>query len=152
MGIMPKALASLAMCVAEALQPAAAVAQETTQPEVRSDGYFANFFHFEFKPGKSDEGLEILKETLIPAYRRAGVDVKLIEDMMGTKNLYLIIPLRSGPAYYSYVLPPQDADAWRALTAMSGDPAEAERRLDRFVDLLARQWQTMIFVPRLEAQ
>ena len=69
-------------------QPRPAAAQNSA-PQLRQGGYFANMFRFEFRPGKSDEGLTILRETLIPAYRKAGIDVLLIEDMVGTKDLYL---------------------------------------------------------------
>lgn len=129
-------------------QPRPAAAQNSA-PQLRQGGYFANMFRFEFRPGKSDEGLTILRETLIPAYRKAGIDVLLIEDMVGTKDLYLMVPLRDGPAYYSSQSPQQDVDLWRELIkSLGGDEGKAEKRLDAFINLLVRQSQTLVFVNR----
>ena len=123
-----------------------AIGQE--EPKQRSGGYFANLFQFEFAPGKTDEALSILESSLIPAYRRAGIDVTLVEDLLGTKDIYLLVELKSGPEYYSYDVPPQDMAAWQALHEIVGE--EGEQELDRFVGYLVRQSQTMVFVNRDE--
>ncbi|MCA1749433.1 MAG: hypothetical protein ABR601_07410 [Parasphingopyxis sp.] len=139
-------LIATAVIVAQPL-PVAAQPAEQESPTVRSDGHFANLFRFEFKPGKSDEALTILRETLLPAWRAAGVEARLVEDMLGTKDVWLFVPLENGPEYYAYETPPQDIRAWAALNALfEGDAAAAERRLDEFVDLLVRQQQALVFV------
>lgn len=114
--------------------------------ELRGGGSFANLFRFEFYPGKTDEGLEILTETLIPAYKKAGVEVTLIEDLLGTKDIYLIVPLREGPAYYSFTVPQQDAAAWKELIKLTGSAEKAEARLDKLIGYVKRQTQTLIFI------
>jgi hypothetical protein len=128
------------------------VAQEPTvmEEEKRSDGSFANLFHFTFKPGKTDEGLEILRTTLLPSFSKANIKVTLIEDLMGTKDIMLIIPLEQGPSYYEYVMPAQDQRLWTSLLYLAGSPEKAEANLDRFIGLLEKQSQTMVFLPRLE--
>lgn len=131
---------------AQAAQGAVSAQDITPKAELRRNGHFANMFRFVFKPGKSDEALEILKGTLLPAYRKAGIKVELIEDLMGTKDVYLIVPLRSGPNYYLYDVPPEDADAWKALMDMSGGPAEGEQRMDAFIGYVMQQSQSLVFV------
>ena len=143
------AVASALLTVLSVGQPSTATAQSSSPTQVRQGGYFANMFRFEFRPGKSDEGLTILRDTLIPAYRKAGIDVQLIEDMVGTKDVYLIVPLRDGPAYYSFQTPPQDVQLWRELIkSVGGDEGKAEKRLDAFINLLVRQSQTLVFISR----
>lgn len=140
------ALLAIAPAGTSLIAPAHAQAQDNPT-ETRSGGHFANLFQFTFKPGKSDEALEILNETRVPAYRDAGIDVTVIEDLLGTKDIFLLVPLRDGPAYFASEQPAQDMDAWRSLNAMfEGDAAAAERRLDAFVDLLDRQFQRLVFV------
>jgi hypothetical protein len=115
--------------------------------EKRKNGVYANFFHFEFLPGKTDDALNILNKTLIPAYRNAGVDVTVIEDLMGTKDVFMIIPLKSGPEYYSFVVPAQDAEAWKQLVKITGSAEKAEAQMDEFIGYVKRQSQTLVFIP-----
>lgn len=104
-------------------------AQETApSEETRKGGSFANMFHFEFHPGKTDEALAILRKTLIPAYRNAGIEVTLIEDLLGTKDIFLVVPLKDGPAYYNFIVPKQDAEAWKQLIKLIGSAEKAEQQ------------------------
>ncbi len=137
----------LAICISALAAPVAVMAQGgVPKAELRRNGHFANMFRFEFKPGKSDEALEILKGILLPAYRKAGIKAELIEDLLGTKDVYLIVPLRSGPNYYGYEVPPEDVDAWTALMETAGGPAEGEKRMDAFIAYVVRQSQSLVFV------
>ena len=115
----------------------------------REDGTFANMFHFTFKPGKSDEGLELLRSSLIPAFLQSEINVTLIEDLMGTKDVMLIVPLEQGPSYYASTMPVQDQKLWASLNTLLGSPEKAEEQLDKFVGLLEKQSQTLVFLPKL---
>ncbi len=127
--------------------PGVAAAQVgVPKAELRRNGHFANLFHFEFKPGKSDEALEILKGSLLPAYRKAGIKAELVEDLLGAKDAYLIVPLRSGPNYYAYEVPPEDVDAWKALMETAGGAAEGEKRMDAFIGYVVKQSQSLVFI------
>jgi hypothetical protein len=112
----------------------------------RENGTYANLFRFEFKPGKTDEGLVIFKNTLMPAFKNAGVKVTLLEDLMGTKDLLALIELKDGPSFYEYSVPRQDLVLFEELIKLAGSEQEAEVQLDRFVNLLVRQSQTLVFV------
>lgn len=112
----------------------------------RTGGSYANLFKFEFKPGKTDEGLDILKSTLIPAFNNAGVRITLIEDLMGQKDLIALIELKEGPSFYEYVLPKQDLMLLKELLKISGSEEETERRLDQFINLLVKQTQTLVYI------
>ncbi len=112
----------------------------------RTGGDYANLFRFEFKPGKTDEGLEILNSTLIPAFKNAGVKVTIIEDLMGSKDILALINLKDGPSFYEYVLPKQDLILLKELLKLSGSEEEAEKRLDKFINLLVRQTQTLVYI------
>lgn len=116
------------------------------EPVEKKGGHFANLFTFEFKPGKTDEGLGILRKTLIPAYESTGVHPTIIEDLLGTKDVLLIVPLKNGPDYYKYEVPPQDSAAFKALIKNAGSPEKAEKELDRFIGYVARQSQRLVFV------
>ncbi len=87
-----------------------------------------------------------MKGTLVPAYRKAGIKAELIEDLLGTKDVYLIVPLRSGPNYYGYDVAPEDVDAWKALMETAGSPAEGEKRMDAFIGYVVRQSQSLVFI------
>ena len=120
--------------------------QDAIKGVKRTGGTYANLFTFEFKPGKTDEGLEILNSTLIPAFKNAGVEVTIIEDLMGTKDLLALIELKEGPSFYEYVLPKQDLILFKELLKISGSEEEAEKSLDRFINLLVRQTQTLVYI------
>ena len=122
--------------------------QETNTNEgvKRTGGRYANLFRFEFKLGKTDEGLDILNATLIPAFKNAEVEVTIIEDLMGSKDLFALIELKDGPSFYEYTFPKQDMDLFTELLKLSGSEQEAEKRLDKFIDLLVRQTQTLVYI------
>jgi hypothetical protein len=119
---------------------------DASQGIPRANGWYANMFRFEFKPGKSDEGLTLLKTVLIPAFKKAGVNVTLMEDLMGTKDILMIIELKDGPDFYKYVVPAQDRKLFDELIKLAGSEQAADAQLDKFVDVLARQSQTLVFV------
>ena len=125
-----------------------AYAQDTDVPQARArgEGTYAHLFTFEFRPGKTDEGVRILRDALIPSWRTAGVEITLIESLIGKKNVFLIIPLLEGPRYFEWEIPAQDARAWAALVDQVG-PEEAGRVVDRFVGLLDSQSQDFVFLP-----
>lgn len=112
----------------------------------RTGGTYANLFKFEFKPGKTDEGLAILNSTLIPAFEAAGVKVTIIEDLMGAKDVMALIELEDGPSFYEFTVPRQDLRLFTELIRISGSEEEAEKRLNSFINLLVRQTQTLVFV------
>lgn len=114
--------------------------------QTRKNGFYANLFHFEFNPGKTDDALEILSEILIPAYGNAGVEVTLIEDLVGTKDVLLLIPLKDGPSYYNYIVPKQDAEAWEQLSRIAGSSEKAENEIDKFISFVRKQSQTLVFI------
>ena len=124
--------------------------QESNIPseQSRGEGVFANLFHFTFLPGKSDEGLEVLKNVLLPAFEKAGVNVTLIEDLMGTKDVYMIIELDEGPRYYEPLVSKQDAKLWSSLLELTGSAEKAEEELDKFIKSLTKQSQTLVFIPK----
>ena len=119
---------------------------EATAGTERTNGWYANLFRFEFKPGKSDEGLTILNTVLLPAFKKAGVNVTVMEDLMGTKDVLMIIALKDGPEFYKYVVPAQDKILFDELIKLAGSEKEANAQLDKFVEILAKQSQTLVFV------
>lgn len=123
-------------------------AQDADVPrsQPRGEGTYAHLFTFEFRPGKTDEGVRILRNALIPSWRAAGVEVTLIESLIGKKDVFLIIPLLDGPRYFEWEIPEQDARAWAALVDQVG-PDEAGRTVDQFVGLLESQSQDFVFLP-----
>ena len=112
----------------------------------RTGGIYSNLFKFEFKPGKTDEVLEILNSTLLPAFKNARVKVTIIEDLMGGKDILALIELKDGPSFYEYALPKQDLVLLKELLKISGSEEEAEKRLDKFINLLVRQTQTLVYI------
>ncbi|MEH0154699.1 hypothetical protein V6R21_11210 [Limibacter armeniacum] len=60
----------------------------------KTGGTYTNLFQFDFKPSKTDEGLTILKESLLPAFKKIGVKVTIIEDLMDTKDVLALIELK----------------------------------------------------------
>ena len=131
------------ICIVAAQEPTVFV------EEKRGEGIYANLFQFTFKPGKTDEGLDILRSALIPAFLQSEIKVTLIEDLLGTKDVMLIVPLEQGPQYYEYIMPPQDSRLWASMLALSGSEQKAEENLDKLVMLLEKQTQTLIFMPKL---
>jgi hypothetical protein len=125
---------------------ATALVANAQEPVEKKGGHFANLFTFEFKPGKTDEALGILRSTLIPAYEATGIHPTVIEDLLGTKDVILIVPLKNGPEYYKYEVPPQDAAAFKALIKNAGSPDKAEEQLDKFIGYVVRQSQKLVFV------
>lgn len=73
-----------------------------------------------------------------------------LEDLMGAKDVWALIELKDGPSFYEYVVPPQDQQLIEALVKLSGSAEEAEIRLDRFINLLERQMQTLVYVHESE--
>ena len=112
----------------------------------RTDGEYANLFRLEFKPGKTDEGLKILKNTLLPAFDSVGVKITIMEDLMGTKDILLLIFLEEGTQFYEYIIPKQDIMLFNALVKQTGSELNAEKQLDEFINLLSLQSQTLVFV------
>lgn len=127
---------------------AAAVAQETEIPEAqkREPGTYYKLFNLEFKPGKTDDALEILRGKLVPAWRESGVKVQLIEFLLQTKDVMLLIELKEGPESLGYEVPKQDAEAWAALVSTAGNAASANEIVDRFIGYVARQSESLVFI------
>lgn len=126
-----------------------AYGQENNIPaqQSRGEGVFANLFHFTFLPGKSDEGIDILKSVLLPAFENTGINVTLIENLMGTKDVMMLIELEEGPQYYEPLISKQDAKLWAALFKINGP--KAEEQLDKFIKTLTKQSQTLVFLPKI---
>ena len=129
-------------------QSASGQEAERLQGIKRGEGHYANLFHFTFKPGKTDEGLDILKNKLLPAFNNAGIQVTLIEDLMGTKDILALIPLEDGPSFYEFLVPEQDMRLIVELVNLAGSQEKAEEDLDSFISLLTNQWQTLVFLPK----
>lgn len=127
------------------LGPGTARAQDAEVPRaVSREGEYAFLYHVVFHPGKSDEGIGILEESLIPAWGRAGVRVTLFESLVGTRDAWVLVPLRDGPDTFDWVVSPQDAETWAALVERTGSPERANRVMDRFIALVERQSQEFI--------
>lgn len=122
--------------------------QDVPAQQPREDGVYGNLFHFKFFPGKSDEGSGLLKEVLLPAFKEAGIKVTVIEDLMGTKDIYLIIELEDGPRYYESLVPNQDVKLWNALVKVHGSAQKAEEQEDRFIKFVEEQSQTLVYLPK----
>lgn len=126
-------------------------AQESGPPQAvkRGPGTYAHLFTIEFKPGKTDEGVQLLRKYLIPAWKSAGVEVTMMESLIGEKNVMLLIPLKDGPEYFEWTIPAQDAKAWAALSKQVGAD-KSEQVVDKFVGLLVRQSEDFVFLPAAE--
>lgn len=123
----------------------AARAQDTDVPRaVSREGEYAFLYHVVFHPGKSDEGIRILEDSLIPAWSRAGVRVTLLESLVGTRDAWVVVPLRDGPGTFDWVVSPQDAETWAALVERAGSPERANGVMDRFIALVERQSQEFV--------
>ena len=124
--------------------------QEIPEQQPRGPGVYANLFRFKFLPGKSDEGSELLRDVLLPAFKEAGINVTVIEDLLGTKDILLLIELEEGPRYYESLVPKQDIKLWNALVKVHGSSQNAEEQVDRFIKFLQEQSQTLVFIPKHE--
>lgn len=122
--------------------------QDVPAQQSRDEGVYANLFHFKFLPGKSDEGSELLKEVLLPAFKQAGIKVTVIEDLMGTKDIYMLIELEEGPRYYESLIPSQDIKLWQALVKVHGSEQKAEEQVDRFINFIEEQSHTLVYLPK----
>lgn len=126
--------------------PASAQEPDVPQAQVREAGTYYRLFTLEFRPGKTDDALEILYATLVPAWRNAGVEVQVIESLLETKDVLILVELEKGPETLAYTVPEQDARAWAALVALAGDAESANRAVDRFIEFVARQSESLVFV------
>lgn len=136
-----------------ALAPAPARAQDADVPAaVRREGTYAFLYHVTFRPGKSDDGIQVLRDDLIPAWRDAGVEVTLYESLVGTRDVYLVLPLRDGPATLGWEVSPQDAETWTALVRRAGGGEAANRVVDRFIGFVERQSQDLVLLPTAEEE
>lgn len=139
------------LCLALAaglLLPTPSAGQDSYVPRAirRSGGEYATVFTITFLPGKSDEGVGILREHLLPAWRQAGVDATLIASLVGSRDVLLLLPLADGPSHYEWAVPPRDAAAWEALVGREGGAAEANAVVDRLVGLVERQTEELVYV------
>jgi hypothetical protein len=127
-----------------------AAAQEPDIPKAQSrgEGTYYKLFTIELKPGKTDDALEILNATLIPAWREAGVSVQVLEELVNTRDVLLLIELKDGPAALSYSVPRQDALAWARLVRIAGSAQAAEQAMDKFISYVSRQSETVVFQRR----
>ena len=122
--------------------------QDIPESQPRDQGVYANLFTFKFLPGKSDEGNELIREVLLPAFKEAGIKVTVIEDLMGTKDILMLIELEEGPRYYESLVPKQDVKLWNALVKLHGDAVKAEEQVDKFIRFIQEQSQTLVFIPK----
>jgi hypothetical protein len=129
-----------------AAAPARAQDADVPAAQLREAGTYHKLFVFEFRPGKTDDALEVLQATLVPAWRAAGVRVQVMEMLDGTRDVQLLIELRGGPATLAYAVPEQDAAAWAALVRIAGGAEEANEAVDRFIGHVARQSESLVFI------
>jgi len=130
------------------LLPAPSSGQEPEVPGAvrRAGGEYATAFTITFSPGKVDEGVTILRDDLLPAWREAGIDATLIESLVGTRDVLLLLPLADGPSHYAWTVSPRDAAAWKALVRRAGGAAEANEAVDRLIGLVERQSEDLVYV------
>ena len=126
------------------------LAQDTDVPQAqeREAGTYFKLFQFEFHPGKTDDALSVLYDVLVPAWRKAGVQVQVIESLLQTKDVLLLIELKDGPRTLAFSVPDQDARAWAALVQLAGNAEAANQAVDRFVGYLVRQSESLVFIRR----
>lgn len=122
--------------------------QDLPEPQPRDSGVYANLFRFKFLPGKSDEGSELIRAVLLPAFKEAGIKVTVMEDLLGTKDVLMLIELEEGPGYYESLVPKQDIKLWNALVKVHGNASTAEEQVDRFIHFVQEQSQTLVFIPK----
>lgn len=125
--------------------PARAQDADIPVGQLREPGTYHRLFTFQLKPGKSDDALEVLYRTLVPAWRQAGVQVQVIESLDGTRDVLLMVELRDGPAALAYAVPQQDAAAWAALVRIAGNAEAANLALDQFIGYVERQSESLVF-------
>ena len=143
-----RAIAATLLSVGLLVVPTPSRAQDADVPRaVPREGSYAFLYRVTFRPGKSDEGIEILRDDLIPAWEAAGVDVVLYESLVGTRDITLVLPLHDGPGTFAWIVSPQDAETWAALVDRAGGPEEANAIVDRFIALVERQDQDFVVLP-----
>jgi hypothetical protein len=59
----------------------------------------------------------------------------------------MLIELEEGPKYYEPLISKQDAKLWASLFKIHGE--KAEEQLDKFVNSLFKQSQTLVFIPKV---
>ena len=125
-------------------------AQDTGIPHAqpREAGTYYKLFILEFKPGKTDDALEVLNRTLIPAWREAGIKVHVFEQLLQTRDVFLLIDLKDGPNSLAYSVPEQDARAWAALVRIAGSAQAANHAVDELISMVQRQTETLVFERR----
>lgn len=145
---MPRIVVSVVLMLLLRTPIALTQGHEVPKAQLRETGVYYKLFTLEFKPGKTDDALEVLYRALVPAWKEAGVSVQVMESLLGAKDVLLLIELKDGPRALAYTVPEQDAKAWASLMRIAGGAEAANAEVDRFIGHVARQSESLVFIRR----
>lgn len=105
------------------------------------DAKYVTIAHVDFKPGRREEGLEIISEFFMPANEQAGVPGPslVVHFQTGEWDVMAVWELEGGTADLEWYISPDDAKWYAALAEIAGGEEEAEAVFADWSDTIAHQ-------------
>lgn len=129
---------SLVVSIAAAMLAAAPATAQGMQAELRKDVTYYQVVFVKFKNGKRDRAFEIIEKYFKVADAGATEPVIEIHTTTGPWDTIAMMPMRGGVADLGYVVAPDDARWFAALSKLVGGDAKAQAIMDEYDSLIER--------------
>ena len=111
---------------------------EGPQPQRYEDVTWNWVVLYDFKAGKRDQAMEMVRDHYIPASKKAGTPYpRVIELQTGSWDVIVVYTLRDGPSEMAWKTSPEEAKGQKAFLEMHGEE-KAQEIADEFSSTVAR--------------
>jgi len=127
-------------------------AEEAPAPKKHQNVDWYRLVHVDYKPGKTDDALKLIREHFAPAGAAAGTPAPVMSLVheSGPWNATWIWLLSGGPADLEWDVSPNNLKWMAALAEQEGGMEKAQQQLSQYNDLVAsstsyivRRWSEM---------
>ena len=120
--------------------------EEEAGPETwGEDAKYVTVYYLQFKPGKREDGMEIISEYFVPAAEKAGLAPPqlAVHFQTGVWDAMYVWNLHGGMSDLEWYQSEDDVKWYAALAELNGGPEGAEKIMERWRDTV-RESETQI--------
>lgn len=137
-----------AVVAAGLILPAGLAAQEEEpEPEKYEDASWYALVQVDFKPGKRDDAMKMVREYYMPAGQEAGTPAPVmhLQHQSGEWDWTVIWHMEGGPADMEWKQTADDIEWQKKLAELAGGPDKAKELGEKWSSYIARENVTIAF-------
>lgn len=101
--------------------------------------------HVNFKPGKADDAMGMIRRYFIPAAKKAGVPgpAMVMVDRTGPWDMTILWKLKNGPSQMEWKMTPQSVAWFKAMADMNGGAKKAREIRSHYLSYVQNESATL---------